>query len=559
MAKLHDYVTNSKYKEIFEILGNSKEPLLISQIIQRIENKKNRGKEVYRMIKELTSNQNDRLLLFEWNKIIKSDNADRYYHKTVRKLDKVFALNWGTKDNDYIKNNITITMENDRIQSGCNRITISYGQNNKVMITLDTKDKDKGELRIIDEGRRRTRPYPIIVERNNIGVYLYIEVIANLNPVRYLLTIHKEDNRSISEAKKDIYFATEFQMLSLPDVSDFRTDRANWKYRLCIRSLLVYILSEIHFEGEEKKKKEKRREKRRRIAIHNRNIDNLLYNLSRNYVEEYPFLLYYKDLKRVFDILERSGYDNAKNFQVRALREIAEELRHFLDKSKIEELIYWVTKRYHDKIEHFLWHNTISSLTIPLIENQALIDIDTCKKICTYQSEIRAFLQRYQMDETEKENTISRYYIEKNNSSLFARELDSIVNADRNNSQIISISQIAKKYSIPETQSSKIATAYSDKYIISSMHLIPYLKVDKLKLSLSDNIMHYDTARSFLKMEGIPEECHPDVIRTLQFDFLNLNGSNPNTTLVTRILIDKPPLIRRQIIYNIFFHLLIVL
>ncbi|MDQ3836234.1 MAG: DUF790 family protein, partial [Thermoproteota archaeon] len=89
---------------------------------------------------------------------------------------------------------------------------------------------------------------------------------------------------------------------------------------------------------------------------------------------------------------------------------------------------------------------------------------------------------------------------------------------DNNNDAVISIKEIAQKYSIPTEVARRISVRdYRDKYIEAGMYLIPKNKTYKLK-SLLSGINRFIDACSILSKEGIPESCHAELIDKLGYD-----------------------------------------
>ena len=95
------------------------------------------------------------------------------------------------------------------------------------------------------------------------------------------------------------------------------------------------------------------------------------------------------------------------------------------------------------------------------------------------------------------------------------------MNDDNNNNDddvVISISEIAQKYSIPTEVARRISLRDNrEKYIEAGMHLIPISKTHKLE-SLLVGTSRFIDACSILSKEGIPESCHADLIVKLGYD-----------------------------------------
>jgi predicted nuclease of restriction endonuclease-like RecB superfamily len=89
---------------------------------------------------------------------------------------------------------------------------------------------------------------------------------------------------------------------------------------------------------------------------------------------------------------------------------------------------------------------------------------------------------------------------------------------DDNNNAVISISEVAQRYSIPVEVVRRISLRDNrEKYIEAGMYLIPKSKAHKLESLLAGTSRFID-ACSILSKEGIPESCHADLIVKLGYD-----------------------------------------
>ncbi len=89
---------------------------------------------------------------------------------------------------------------------------------------------------------------------------------------------------------------------------------------------------------------------------------------------------------------------------------------------------------------------------------------------------------------------------------------------DDNNNTIISINEVAQKYSIPGEVARRIALRDNkDKYIEAGMYLISKSKAAKLEPLLTGTGKFID-ACSILSKEGIPESCQAELIDKLGYD-----------------------------------------
>ena len=104
---------------------------------------------------------------------------------------------------------------------------------------------------------------------------------------------------------------------------------------------------------------------------------------------------------------------------------------------------------------------------------------------------------------------------------------------DDNNDYVISISEIAQKYSIPAEVARRISLRDNkEKYIEAGMHLIPKSKAHKLESVLVETSRFID-ACSILSDEGIPESCHADLIAKLGYE-VRWQSLDPSTAIIAK-------------------------
>ena len=88
------------------------------------------------------------------------------------------------------------------------------------------------------------------------------------------------------------------------------------------------------------------------------------------------------------------------------------------------------------------------------------------------------------------------------------------------NNAVISISEVAQKYSIPAEVARRISLRDNkEKYIEAGMYLIPKSKALKLEPLLAGTSRFIDACSILLK-EGIPESCHAELIAKLGYDVI---------------------------------------
>ncbi len=106
-------------------------------------------------------------------------------------------------------------------------------------------------------------------------------------------------------------------------------------------------------------------------------------------------------------------------------------------------------------------------------------------------------------------------------------------NNDDDGDAVISISEIAQKYSIHAEVARRISLRDNkEKYIEAGMHLIPISKARKLE-SLLVGTSRFIDACSILSKEGIPESCHADLIAKLGYD-VQWQSLDPSTAVIAK-------------------------
>lgn len=546
LRKIQDSLTNTRYRCLFHIIGMSEKPVSISQIISKIGNPKD--KYIYDMVKRLIPSRYDLLFLFRWDKI----PEDKQYNcRLAKQLDYIFVLKWTLKevDEEYVSSNVIFEKSNeDKI------LTISHGQG-KITIELDTEDQGRGlgaNLKIIDNYERTfSRPNSLSVKKNNNKLYLYIEVSTQLR-AKYLCATDKGDKRTISEIKRDIGKSIllhsnirDSQLMRLPDVSEVRTDVVNWKLRLDVRGLIKYLLGEIELEQNER--------------AHNERIDKLLDNLSKNYEHDFPFLLYYTDFKG----------ELPRNFLVKLLKDIAQELKGLVDISNFEHLMYHVARRYYFEIEQYFFADRF--LALPICDTNEIHN-DIRNKLIKYQFKIRSYIEHKQKKDLKETGDKSRFLRGRNNFNSLLRELyDTMID---NENPVVNIEEMARRYEIPmndvlnhflpsrhnyySSDKSYYYTYNKTKCLISSSYLILESKAEELKSLLVEGynnktITKMSDASVVLEKNGIPTVvAHYDFVRRSGFEILHKNQKGEFDLGNNQVIVQKSeyalkPLLRQNI------------
>ena len=107
------------------------------------------------------------------------------------------------------------------------------------------------------------------------------------------------------------------------------------------------------------------------------------------------------------------------------------------------------------------------------------------------------------------------------------------IDLGKDDDSVISISEIAQKYSIPVEVAQRISLRDNkEKYLEAGMHLIPKSKAHKLESMLVGTSRFID-ACSILSKEGIPESCHADLIAKLGYD-VQWQSLDPSTAVIAK-------------------------
>ncbi|MDQ4101001.1 MAG: DUF790 family protein, partial [Thermoproteota archaeon] len=98
---------------------------------------------------------------------------------------------------------------------------------------------------------------------------------------------------------------------------------------------------------------------------------------------------------------------------------------------------------------------------------------------------------------------------------------------------VISISEIAQKYSIPAEVARRISLRDNkEKYIEAGMYLIPISKARRLE-SLLVGTSRFIDACSILSKEGVPESCHADLVAKLGYE-VRWQSLDPSTAVIAK-------------------------
>ena len=110
---------------------------------------------------------------------------------------------------------------------------------------------------------------------------------------------------------------------------------------------------------------------------------------------------------------------------------------------------------------------------------------------------------------------------------------DTQIKLDKNDLELLSVTQVALEHAIPETAALKILNAdYPDKYLAVGSYLVSKQKIDVVNTSL-DGISKFIQACTVLKSHKIPDECHADLLSKLGYDVV-WNDLDPNNATIVK-------------------------
>lgn len=422
-------IKNEKYVYLLYIIGQSPEPLLPSEIKKRMSKgsiiKQSQEAFVYEMMENLNPFLLERygIYLFNWKEITKDVKQQR---KFLELLKKYFQVDWL---DDYNESNVSPNDEN-------NIYFEKTSEDNELLIK--SRNESDTTVKIIKD-IMKIYPYDtlvgqLVVVKGKIEkkVYLHpkkdyiyvssidlksktqsIETLDHLyrDPARFLdvkleqnyekeieLICNKtRDLRKKINEKETISrnpFLEINQTIELErQLFGITNNRRLWRYCLNIRGLLQYIVGEIHLENREE-------------ISHNRRIQKVVENISLNYRDQFPFLLFYQEFRNLFNKTKtiKHEYDN---IEVRLIKEIASDVSNQLQSSDINFLKYYVIKKYSSRI----LFNTIELIKLELLEKNH----DLLNMINEYQLINLKYLKTY-LDK--EKNVIEEHYNSLSNSNI---------------------------------------------------------------------------------------------------------------------------------------------
>jgi hypothetical protein len=328
---------------------------------------------VYFMLDKLFETTSESIRLFAWEKFPGHQN---YNSKVLRKLNWIFRLKWSsleTRSDGYDNNKDGIEIrksEDGRI------ITIEHGREGRVLIERGSSDKENNNNNAVvtlthiytENSDKKQKKHRLTITTSHGMLYVSVELAARAYPIRYLDVVYKKEPKD---------FAEEIEMGS-------KDNRRNWRYVLNVRGLIRYILGEITEEEKSRKKHDKR-------------IAAMLKNLSANYLERFPFLLYYDVFRREYHRLHNEGKGFPPFYEVEILKIIARELHYLVYTADHVYLRYYITRRYSEEITKY-FHR---SFRLGLIGNLGELQYETLRN---YQKHTLRIVMDYLKDEIKWKN-----------------------------------------------------------------------------------------------------------------------------------------------------------
>jgi hypothetical protein len=362
--------SEQNYVQVLRIVGMSSKPLSSRQIEVKFTRDRSISRpHVYFMLGKLFETTTETVSLFAWDKFPSEDN--NYNLKVLRKLNWIFRLKWSSLEKGG-RGSIDRLIDIQKSDEG-KIITIEHGKQGKVIIErTSNSDKENNSNNAVvtltriyheDSDYNKRRKYPLNISKTHGKLYVSVELDARFYPLRYLDAVLKREPKD---------FAEEVELGS-------KDNSRNWRYVLNIRGLIRYILGEVAEEEELGKK-------------HDARIDAMLKNLAENYLDRFPFLLYYDAFRQKYHRLhnERKGFPTF--YEVEVLKRIALELQYLVHTADHVYLRYYVTRRYSEEITRY-FHRWFR---LGLISNLHGLKYETLR---SYQKQILQIVIDYLKDE----------------------------------------------------------------------------------------------------------------------------------------------------------------
>jgi hypothetical protein len=424
LKKSTESLTRYNYQQLLEVVGKSPNPLSAYQIAKQMGNSDN--KYVYEMIsKHLYPDLEDPYITITF----RTDNipgikAEEINLATV--LNGVFELNFPLAKTgklfvqkgmqfryvDHSQLEFSRNIVNDTITVSCGSISSvkiepwggKYGNARFAKVTIKRKklqqqlqqqqpDEGSSSNDTVEEG-----PYNFVCRSDGRRLFIYFHKYRIEDFTRPVMYLHKTidpkvefeiQDRSIEyERRRRQELPKEETACEPPPASTMPSSR-DYRYSLDIRGLILLILGKIGLENE-----------RYGGRAQNLRILQVLQNLSVNYVDRFPFLLYFNGFRSEYKLLE-DAHKVRQNFIASLIKEIAEELRFQVHLPAGENYLkYWLIRRFSGGITYY-FATSIKMGLIPPDKDLKYLSFDTLKSYQLENLEAMAEILREEHTETQ--------------------------------------------------------------------------------------------------------------------------------------------------------------
>ena len=348
-------------KEIIKqhgVKGKEREKSASNGIGENGRKKRYQDRDVYRAIKDKLCIQKFKyeFFLFDWNELLSSIDRlkeDTTFKKRIqgRVIDRLNIIGLDLVDYDYNKteiedhdSEITIAAPKRSKPAVTRLVKIKTESKDYAILTIFENDEKLGEVPLITKkvGKKERQVFYVGIRGHpfNRGIS-YLNVSLNGRASKTVERI-KSMNPDLFNCTDEVKLIPRKCLLSgIEDstltawVSQIESKRKNWEYGLKTRGLIHCILGMIDEESKEGNNR-----------VRNVELSTILENLAENYKLEFPYLRYYKEIKKLYDSLP----DEYRLFHVKLMKQIALELRYSLNTIDDEELEYYVTKCCSDAL-----------------------------------------------------------------------------------------------------------------------------------------------------------------------------------------------------------------
>jgi hypothetical protein len=385
----------------------SDRPLSSWEIEQRLASPESSYTHTYYMLERLVPMQYDLEPLFVWEQILSEDNPDyndEINKRFVRKINDIFKLKLELDKQEAPFASNEKYIDNVVVQKSTNGDIIDVLHGHKLLFEIELIVPEKRRLALVkrekqqehhkasskqtrreehvskmssltnynatiptpilnlfvgrekkndnnksDNGTKPLKKYKLVAKNIKEELVIYVTIFNRFDHIRYL------DVELRREPKDDV------------EAIEMCNDRRNWLYLPNLRGLLRVILDEVQQQQEQKRKELKKRRRR------NVQLSHMLSNLSEHFPNNFPFLLYYADFRKVLKKRAQQEKNLELFSEVEALKRIAVELQYQIESADIHFLQYWVTRRYIELVMDYFGY----SFRAGLIKN--IIDIPYAK------------------------------------------------------------------------------------------------------------------------------------------------------------------------------------